>query len=137
MNSASPVPQHSNTCIKRISLIALTLQNTLSILLLRYVRTTPGPRFINSTAVVSSELQKTILSILLVINEERSIIKGFKLILNKTIYQPYETFKTGIPALIYTLQNNLLFIAISNLDAATYQVIFYLNSFVFSMKLFL
>jgi UDP-sugar transporter A1/2/3 len=115
--------------MKRASLISLTLQNALSILLLRYVRTTPGARFINSTAVVNSEIQKTILSILTVICEERSILKGFKLIVNKIIYQPFDTFKTGIPALLYTLQNNLLFIAISNLDAATYQVIFLLEFF--------
>lgn len=108
--------------MKYVSLVALTLQNALSILLLRYVRTVPGDRFIKSTAVVNSEIQKTILSILLVINEERSVVAAFKLIYNKIVRQPYDTFKTGIPALLYTLQNNLLFIAISNLDAATFQV---------------
>jgi len=110
--------------MKQVSLVALTLQNALSILLLRYVRTTPGPRFINSTAVINSEIQKTILSILLVINEERNVIAGFKLIYNKIVCQPYDTIKTGLPALLYTLQNNLLFVAISNLDAATFQVKF-------------
>jgi UDP-sugar transporter A1/2/3 len=110
--------------MKKVSLIALTLQNAVSILLLRYVRTTPGPRFINSTAVINSEIQKTILSICLVIYEERNVITAFKTIYNKIIRQPYDTFKTGIPALLYTLQNNLLFISISNLDAATFQVIF-------------
>ena len=45
--------------MKQISLASLTLQNALSILLLRYVRTTSGPRFINSTAVINSEIQKT------------------------------------------------------------------------------
>lgn len=108
--------------MKYVSLVSLTLQNALSILLLRYVRTVPGDRFIKSTAVVNSEIQKTILSILLVINEERSVVAAFKLIYNKIVRQPYDTFKTGIPALLYTLQNNLLFIAISNLDAATFQV---------------
>ena len=113
----------SQSFMKHVSLVLLTLQNVTSILLLRYVRTTTGPRFINSTAVVVSEMQKTIFSIALVINEERNVIKAFKLIYEKIIRQPYDTFKTGIPALLYTLQNNLLFIAISNLDAATFQVI--------------
>lgn len=39
-------------------------------------------------------------------------------ILNK----PIETLKLAIPSGIYTLQNNLLYLALSNLDAATYQV---------------
>ena len=111
--------------MKHISLVLLTLQNVISILLLRYVRTTSGPRFINSTAVITSEIQKTILSIFLVISEERNVITGFKTIYNQIIRQPLDTFKTGIPALLYTLQNNLLFVAISNLDAATFQVIIY------------
>jgi solute carrier family 35 (UDP-sugar transporter), member A1/2/3 len=111
--------------MKNVSLAALTLQNVFSILLLRYVRTTPGPRFINSTAVINSEIQKTILSIFLVINEQRSVVGGMKLIYNKIVRQPFDTFKTGIPALLYTLQNNLLFISISNLDAATFQVMSY------------
>lgn len=122
-----PTPHHSNTFMKHVSLLALTLQNAMSILLLRYVRTTSGPRFINSTAVINSEIQKTVLSILLVINEERNVLTGLKLIYNKIVRQPYDTFKTGIPALLYTLQNNLLFIAISNLDAATFQVNFALS----------
>jgi len=125
-NAGATSPLHlPNAFMKPISLVALTLQNALSILLLRYVRTTAGTRFINSTAVINSEIQKTILSILLVINEERNVIGAFKLIYNKIICQPYDTFKTGLPALLYTLQNNLLFVAISNLDAATFQVDFY------------
>ena len=119
---ASSVANVSPPYMKHVSLVALTLQNVISILLLRYVRTTPGPRFYNSTAVINSEVQKTFLSILLVIHEARGVKAGLKLIYNTIVRQPYDTFKTGLPALLYTLQNNLLFIAISNLDAATFQV---------------
>ncbi|CAF2424698.1 unnamed protein product [Rotaria sp. Silwood2] len=126
--SHKPLPS-SQSYMKHVSLIFLTLQNVTSILLLRYVRTTPGPRFINSTAVLNSEIQKTIFSILLLIYEQRSVIKSFKLIYNKIIRQSKDTFKTGIPALLYTLQNNLLFVSISNLDAATFQVSFQLKIF--------
>jgi UDP-sugar transporter A1/2/3 len=108
--------------MKHVSLCLLTLQNVASILLLRYVRTTTGPRFINSTAVFNSEIQKTIFSILLLFNEERNVTTSLRLMYDKIIRQSKDTFKTGIPALLYTLQNNLLFISISNLDAATFQV---------------
>ena len=108
--------------MKHVSLVLLTVQNVASILLLRYVRTTPGLRFINSTAVFNSEIQKTIFSILLLIVEQQSVIKSLKLIYYQVIRQSTDTLKTGVPALLYTLQNNLLFAAISNLDAATFQV---------------
>lgn len=39
-------------------------------------------------------------------------------ILNK----PWENLKLAVPSGLYTIQNNLLYVALSNLDAATYQV---------------
>ena len=108
--------------MKYVSLLLLTFQNVASILLLRYVRTTTGPRFINSTAVLNSEIQKTLLSIFFVIYEERSVVKGLKLIYEKVFHDSHDTIKTGIPAFLYLVQNYLLFVSISNLDAATCQV---------------
>lgn len=41
---------------------------------------------------------------------------------NELLGKPREFAKMLIPALMYTVQNNLLFLALTNLDAATYQV---------------
>jgi UDP-sugar transporter A1/2/3 len=46
---------------------------------------------------------------------------------NEILQKPYETLKLLVPAGLYTLQNNLLFIALSSLDAATYQVTYQLK----------
>ena len=43
------------------------------------------------------------------------------------IQKPTETLKLLIPSALYTLQNNLLFISLSNLDPATYQVTYQLK----------
>ena len=43
------------------------------------------------------------------------------------IDKPYENLKLSIPSGLYTIQNNLLFISLSNLDAATYQVTYQLK----------
>lgn len=46
----------------------------------------------------------------------------YQLLREEVVNKPAETMKLAIPAGIYTLQNNLLYVALSNLDAATYQV---------------
>ena len=42
----------------------------------------------------------------------------------QTLHNHMDSIKTGIPALLFTVQNNLVYLAISNLDAAVFQVTF-------------
>lgn len=50
-------------------------------------------------------------------------VRAMNQLLTEEIWsKPLETVKLAIPAGIYTLQNNLLYVALSDLDAATYQV---------------
>jgi UDP-sugar transporter A1/2/3 len=51
---------------------------------------------------------------------------------------PVEMLKLSVPSFLYTVQNNLLYLALTNLDAATYQVCYQLKiltTAVFSMVL--
>lgn len=41
---------------------------------------------------------------------------------NDVFSKPMELVKTSVPSLLYTIQNNLLYFALSHLDACTFQV---------------
>lgn len=74
-------------------------------------------------AVVMSELVKLVACIFLVFREEGSTFTALKHALHNTIIkQPMDTLKVCVPSMIYVIQNNLLYVAASHLDAATYQV---------------
>jgi len=45
------------------------------------------------------------------------------LFITEVVKRPMETLKMIVPSGLYTMQNNLLYSALTNLDAATYQVL--------------
>ncbi|RMZ88941.1 hypothetical protein DV736_g3836, partial [Chaetothyriales sp. CBS 134916] len=105
---------------------------------MRYSRIQPGPRYISSTAVVVSEVLKCTICFAVHLYQQRnkhpSIAIGH--LSDEESSSPYSirqlrsdifSVKSGflkvlVPAVLYTLQNNLQFVAASNLDAATFQV---------------
>ncbi|XP_075153094.1 UDP-galactose transporter [Haematobia irritans] len=114
--------------LKYISLITLTLQNAILGLSMRYARTRPGDIFLSSTAVLMSEVVKLLTCLVLVFNEEGKDFQKFVKSLHKTIIaNPTDTLKVCVPSLVYIVQNNLLYVSASHLDAATYQVTYQLK----------
>lgn len=78
-------------------------------------------------AVFMSEAVKLLTCLILVRLEEGSFYR-FKYALTSTIVQqPMDTLKVCVPSLVYIVQNNLLYLSASHLDAATYQVTYQLK----------
>lgn len=70
-----------------------------------------------------SEWTKLLTCLVLVFYEEGKHVDKFVTSLRKTIIDnPIDTFKVCVPSLLYVVQNNLLYLSASHLDAATYQV---------------
>lgn len=116
--------------LKYVSLGVLVLQTTSLVLTMRYSRTLKedGPRYLASSAVVAAEVLKIITCTFLVLMENNYNMRAMNQLLKEEIVnKPVETLKLAVPAGIYTLQNNLLYVALSNLDAATYQVTYQLK----------
>ncbi|XP_069477189.1 UDP-N-acetylglucosamine transporter isoform X1 [Ambystoma mexicanum] len=116
--------------LKYISLGILVFQTTSLVLTMRYSRTLKeeGPRYLSSTAVVAAEFLKIAACVLLVYKDNHCNFRSLNRVLHdEIINKPMETLKLAIPSGIYTLQNNLLYVALSNLDAATYQVTYQLK----------
>jgi len=114
--------------LKYLSLVTLTGQNAVLGLSMRYARTRPGDMFISTTAVLMAELVKLIACLGLVWNAEgRSVTRWWAALDSTIIKQPIDTLKVCVPSFVYLIQNNLLYVAASNLDVATYQITYQLK----------
>lgn len=93
---------------------------------MRYSRTAHNdsdPVYIASTAVVFAEIFKVLACVVIIFHRSRYRWSIFVGQLRDEIWsKPLETLKLAVPSGLYTIQNNLLYVALSNLDAATYQV---------------
>ncbi|XP_063236408.1 UDP-galactose translocator [Bacillus rossius redtenbacheri] len=113
--------------LKYVSLVTLTLQNAVLGLSMRYARTRPGDMFLSSTAVLLSEVVKLGTCLVLVYLEEGGPRQTLAALHSSIVRQPLDTLKVCVPSMVYLLQNNLLYVSASHLDAATYQVTYQLK----------
>lgn len=101
--------------VKYLVCCQLVVQNTGAVLLMRYTRSMPGEReFATETAVIMQECFKGLACVGLLVREHGTISSAWE--------KPREALKTSVPALLYLVQNNLQYVAVTHLDAATYTV---------------
>jgi hypothetical protein len=130
--------------IKYFALFLLVAQMVGLVLLMRFSRTqhTPDqPMYLASTAVFLMECMKLVICLFVIAYQAGYEGKSLLGELNEhIIHSPMEIVKLCVPSLLYTIQNNLLYLALTNLDAATYQVCYQLKiltTALFSGKLIL
>jgi len=114
--------------VKYLSLVCLVVQNSSLVIVMRYSRITDGPMFFASTAVVMSEIIKMLSCCVFIwVGENYRVDRLVARIRQDIIDVPYDTLKLAVPSILYTVQNNLQYVAVSNLDAATFQVTYQLK----------
>ncbi|KAG4029117.1 hypothetical protein MFRU_017g00540 [Monilinia fructicola] len=121
--------------MKHVSLTALTFQNSALILIMHYSRIMPlagGHRYFTSTAVFLNEIMKLAVSLTIAMYDiSRTLPPSTPAtVLFEQLYMSVfsgDGWKLAIPATLYTLQNSLQYIAVSNLEAVHFQVLYQLK----------
>jgi len=104
--------------IRRVVLCTLAVQNAGQMLTMRYSRMPGQPKYLSSTAVALAEVVKIVVSFGILASQEGAG-GAFQRVWSSGVR---DTLAVGVPALLYLVQNNLLYVATSHLDAATCQV---------------
>ncbi|KAL5251199.1 hypothetical protein ACHWQZ_G016791 [Mnemiopsis leidyi] len=105
--------------MKYVCLVVLVIQTVSNVLLVRRAR------HLNVSlpvVVLCQEFLKLLTCILIVLYNE-----GLDQLRRHVIKDWLTTLKVGVPAFLYVIQNQLLFVSLANLDPATYQITYQLK----------
>ncbi|KAJ7632704.1 nucleotide-sugar transporter-domain-containing protein [Roridomyces roridus] len=131
--NASSVPTLWGIPLKYLSLITLALQNSMLALIMHYSRvsTPPSRAYSAATAVLMNEILKGTISLVIAFSNipapadtAGQLLPSFVARAKRLaaeLFSP-DCWKLSIPAILYVIQNNLQFVAASNLAAVTFQV---------------
>ena len=108
--------------MKYVSLVLLVFFTSAQVLCMRYAQTLPGDKYNSSTAVILGEVMKLVMSFLLLSLEKKSMYSAFLQLRNEVNCYSRDVLLQGVPAIMYTIQNNANYIATANLEAAVFQV---------------
>jgi solute carrier family 35 (UDP-sugar transporter), member A1/2/3 len=123
-NGTPSLPSVCGIPLKYISLITLAVQNSMLTLVMNYSRAIPSSKMYNAaTAVLMNEILKGSISLFIAsyrIEPGKGLPSKVRKLLSDVLSP--DCWKLSIPAVLYVFQNNLQYVAASNLPAATFQV---------------
>ncbi|CAD5230013.1 unnamed protein product [Bursaphelenchus okinawaensis] len=109
--------------IRYASLTILVVQFSSYVLVMKYANEIPNhKKYARSSVVLFTELIKLAITTVLYFMSCKSTLKFFRGLRYHFVYDFVDTIKVGIPAIIYTIQNYLLYLAIEHIDSTTYLV---------------
>lgn len=112
--------------MKNLSLVLLAVQNCSQMLMMRFAVT--HQPYIKSTAVVMQECIKLCISLVFcVVIDGNSPAQVAKIIQTMFTERASETAKMAVPGILYAIQNNLLYVAMTNLEGPTCSVLYQLK----------
>ncbi|KAK7254815.1 UDP-N-acetylglucosamine transmembrane transporter [Aureococcus anophagefferens] len=107
-------PSFGGVRLKHLVCGLLVLQNTGAAAHAVYASMPGEGQYITQTAVIMQEVMKGLACVVLLLKDEGTLASAWE--------KPSEALKTSVPALLYLVQNNLQYVAVGYLDAATYTV---------------
>ena len=122
-----PAQEKHTAAIRYGALCLLVANDTMLVLLMRLSRVQRvalGPRYLASTAVFSAEVLKLLVCGVVVWRQSGA---RFCETLRHQVLVPREVVKLSLPAFLYVVQNNLLYVALTNLRATPYKVTYNLK----------
>ncbi|CAB3398604.1 unnamed protein product [Caenorhabditis bovis] len=123
-------PSGHDANFKYFGLLLLTLQQASMPLMARYSRAREDSKvFLTTVNVFTMEIIKVVVCSSIIIYSNGSIFKYINELKTSIVDNKSETLKVCVPALIYTLQNNLYYIALSHLEATTFCITYQMKIF--------
>lgn len=121
-NMSSFTDFFSTPTFKLILLAGMVLQNSVTVLVGRYTRSgvRVEDRYVVSHLLLVTEMGKLLLSCVFeYFGTNGGLVESFR---SNIVDRPFDALKIMIPAVLYLVQNNLLYLALSNLTAPLFQV---------------
>ena len=127
-SGSGSTPTEHAAWLKWASLGLLVFQNSGVFLMMRYTRSLHGPLYLTTVTVWLAEFFKGLVCTLILLAiqlRDGGGWSGFTAQLHDELWvQRRETLRLAVPAACYTVQNNLLYLAVTHMSAAGSQVLY-------------